>query len=266
MEKGAVVAAVFNSTVVAGILIVAGTIILAVSGFFVVAWIDPKIRSKENNDFIAMVHGVVSGLFAILLAVIVVDIWGDFSAAKTQAETEVTRISNLLRNAGGFPASVRVPIREVLLQYTHDVAYREWPAMSHGHYDPTTEAVYAHIWQKYGAYTPTAGDPSDFYIASITALNNLGQARRLRLLYAGSVVPLALWILIIIGAVVTFSFMYVHYAPHRRVQAEAIGVLATLLGFVFFLIYALQHPYSGSLSVTPEAYIQLIEQWPKSSL
>jgi len=39
------------------------------------------------------------------------------------------------------------------------------------------------------------------------------------------------------------------------------GLTSALLAFVFFLVFALEHPFVGELSVQPTAYANVLEAW-----
>jgi hypothetical protein len=40
---------------------------------------------------------------------------------------------------------------------------------------------------------------------------------------------------------------------------------AALMGFVMYLIFALEHPFVGTLSVKPDAYSHVLEIWSQSA-
>ena len=45
------------------------------------------------------------------------------------------------------------------------------------------------------------------------------------------------------------------------VHALAVGLTTALLGFVMYLIFALEHPYLGALSVQPTAYVNVLQSF-----
>jgi hypothetical protein len=59
--------------------------------------------------------------------------------------------------------------------------------------------------------------------------------------------------------VMAFTFMF--GTPDAVVHATAVALTAALMGFVMYLIFALEHPFVGTLSVKPEAYSHVVEIW-----
>jgi hypothetical protein len=54
------------------------------------------------------------------------------------------------------------------------------------------------------------------------------------------------------------------HAPGRVPLAThviAVGSIAALTGFVLFLIYALQHPFAGSVKISPDPFIEIARQY-----
>ncbi|MDZ4264770.1 MAG: hypothetical protein U1D00_03540 [Mycobacterium sp.] len=45
------------------------------------------------------------------------------------------------------------------------------------------------------------------------------------------------------------------------IHALSVGLTAALLSFVLYLIFALEHPYVGDLSVEPTEYENVLEIW-----
>ena len=68
-----------------------------------------------------------------------------------------------------------------------------------------------------------------------------------------------LWVTLIIGAFVTVGFTFLFGFKHTLIQQLMIGSLATLIGLMLFLIVALDFPFRGGLTVTPDAFVNA--QW-----
>ncbi|MGB7360092.1 MAG: hypothetical protein WA944_19805 [Mycobacterium sp.] len=61
------------------------------------------------------------------------------------------------------------------------------------------------------------------------------------------------------GVVMAFTFLF--GTRDVVVHALAVGLTAALLAFVLYLIFALEHPYVGDLSVEPTEYANVLEAW-----
>jgi len=74
-------------------------------------------------------------------------------------------------------------------------------------------------------------------------------------------VPGELWVLLIGGAGVVMAFTFLFGTEDQALHAISVGLTAALLAFVVYLIFALEHPYVGGLSVEPTAYANVLAQW-----
>jgi hypothetical protein len=61
------------------------------------------------------------------------------------------------------------------------------------------------------------------------------------------------------GAIIT-AFTYLFGTRDLLIQA-AVSLTAALMGFVMYLIFALEHPFVGALSVAPDYYQNALEIW-----
>ncbi len=103
-------------TAVLALLIVGVSVALSLVGLWLVVRLFPGARRAENNEVFGVVFSMVGVIYAVLLAFIVVVVWGQFTDAEQRAQVEVTRISNLFRDAEPFPP----PAREQVHRHADD--------------------------------------------------------------------------------------------------------------------------------------------------
>ena len=70
-----------------------------------------------------------------------------------------------------------------------------------------------------------------------------------------------LWVLLIGGGAIVMAFTYIFGTPDLVVHVCAVALTAALMAFVIYLIFALEHPFVGTLSVKPDAYMHVLEIW-----
>jgi hypothetical protein len=250
-----------SSTILAGIVIVAVWAAVAALGFRVALRYRPTVRDDAHNDVHAVYFSMVGLLYAILLAFVVVVAWEQFNAAEEATETEVTRLSNLLRDAEPLPAEDRVAIQTAILTYMQNVVDREYDTMAEGKDDEQTSVAYRAIWERFYETKVDDEPAATFYGTAVGRLNELGEARRLRVLSSRSTIPLPLWTLLIGGGLFTIAWLFPFQMADTRVQTWALGTVGAFTGFVLFLVYALQHPFSGDIAIDPGVYESLIGDW-----
>src|SRR5687768_13516127 len=155
---------------------------------------------------------MVGLLYAILLAFVVVVAWEQFNAAEESTHTEVTRLSNLFRDAEPLPPTDKERIQQALAVYVQNVIDREYDAMADGESDEPTEEAYEAVWTGfYSTEVEGDGPAATFYDSAVGRLNELGEARRLRILSSQSTIPLPLWVLLIGGGLFTIAWLFPFY-------------------------------------------------------
>ena len=242
------------STAALGVVIVAGTLIVAIAVSVVARRRIPREPIEQSQDAVSVMFSAVGVLYTVLLAFLVVLVWEQFNAAQERTETESTKISNLLRDAVVFPRQDRDDIQCRLIAYTRSVVDDEWETMADGASSPVTGVKYRQVWAGYYRFRPQTDHQHDFYSESLGKLNELGESRRLRLISSAASIPSVMWILLVVGAVLTIGYLYLFAIPVPWLQHLMIGSVAGLLAFILFMILALDHPFSGDVKVTPDAY------------
>ena len=251
-----------SSTLLAAILFTGAWAAYAVIGFRIALRYRPQDRIEEHNETYGVYFSMVGLLYAILLAFVVVVAWEQFNSAEESTHTEVTRLSNLFRDSEPLPDTDQNRIQNALVVYVQNVIDREYDTMADGESDRPTEEAYEAIWT--GFYNVPAGlegPAASFYDSAVGRLNELGEARRLRILSSQSTIPLPLWILLIGGGLFTIGWLFPFYMGDTRVQTIALGSVGAFTGFVLFLIYALQHPFAGDIAIDPSVYQSLLDGW-----
>lgn len=250
-----------SGTVIALVGITLGAAVLATLGFVLLVRFVPGVRSADRNEVAAVYFSLVGVLYAILLAFVVVVAWEKFNSADTATATEVTRLSNLWRDAGGLDPIERDAVRGDLERYVQNVIVHEFDTMQEGESSDVAAEAYVAIWDRYYELSPEGVRAEAFFSTSLGRLNELGEARRLRLLASQSSIPLAMWGLLVGGGLLTIGWCYLFWMGSVRVQAALIAVLGGFAGFVLFLIYALQHPFAGDVAVSSDVYEDLLSSW-----
>jgi hypothetical protein len=248
-------------TTLAGVLIVLGSALAGVAGLMaVVRWL-PEARRDGDNDVKGVFFGAVAVLYAVLLAFVVVSVWSDFSDAGKATQAEATRASALLRDATAFPADERTRVRRRVLGYLRVVADDEWETLASGRPSPAAIRAYDALWSEYARLRPSGPGAETMYRESIARLNELGENRELRVIASQASVPTPMWILLIAGAVVFVTFAYLFRMVSLTVHAISVGAIAALVGFVLFLIFALQRPYTGDVQISADPFLHVLSDW-----
>jgi hypothetical protein len=94
-------------------------------------------------------------------------------------------------------------------------------------------------------------------------LDTMTMARQLRLLGVSESIPGVLWLIVLLGALLTIAFVWMlDMTPVSQLVLG--GAAAFFLGMLIFLIYAMDHPLKGAVGIAPNAYesvYDLVMKW-----
>lgn len=237
-----------------GVLMVGGTVALSLLGLFIVRRRVSAAVLREHHDVAGFIIAIVSVIYAVLLALVVVAVWEDFGAARETTEREANGVATVFRLAHGLPAPLQTQIRAQTKIYARAVVEEEWAAMVRGQTSPRAVNALDELWEIYTEYEPRTPRQNVIYQESLSALDELSNDRRHRLLESRDGIPSLMWIVLIFGGAGTIIFTYFFGIENLRVQALMTTLLAAEIGLVLFLISALNYPFNGDLRVRPEAF------------
>jgi hypothetical protein len=104
------------------------------------------------------------------------------------------------------------------------------------------------------------------YEEMLEQLHDLGNARRERLLAAEQGLPPILWVVLILGGVITVGFTYLFGLENTLVHLLMVGSLALIISLSLFTVAALDYPFNGDIRIHPGAYEQDLERFRESKL
>ena len=244
-----------------GFLWVAVIVGVSVGGLIVFRKAVSHTRLENANAVSGTVFQLAGVLYAVLVAFVVVVVWEQFSEAEDASGLEATAVADLLRDSAALPPESRTAIERSLLAYTRTVVDEEFPAMHRG--EPIVEQSdqLFDVWETYLAIQPETRNEIAFFDHAIVRLNDLSAARKLRVSTGDASVPGELWVLLIGGGGVMMAFTFLFGTRDLVLHSLAVGLTSALLAFVLYLIFALEHPYVGDLSVEPTAFVNVLNVW-----
>jgi hypothetical protein len=104
------------------------------------------------------------------------------------------------------------------------------------------------------------------YNEMLEQLHDLGNARRERLLAAEQGLPPILWVVLILGGVITVGFTYLFGLESTWVHLLMVAALAMIISISLFTVAALDYPFKGDIHIHPAAYEHDLERFRESKL
>jgi hypothetical protein len=241
-------------TAVVGLAVVVGTPLIAVLGLLAVRRMVSIETLEAHQDVAGFVYAAVGVVYAVLLGLVVIAVWGDFEEARGIEEREGNALHGLYRLAPVLPPASRAGLRESVRGYTRLVIEDEWATMARGRESARTQEAFDRLWLGFLEVEPASQREVAAYQEALTRLNDLGDARRSRLLASRRTLPVVLWTALLGGAAATTGFTY--FFGVRRLPAQALmtATLGAIIGLALFVILAMDLPYTGDAGIGPEAF------------
>ncbi len=223
-------------------------------GLVLVRRVIPQHRLEQLTDVAGYIYAVIGVIYAVILAFVVIAAWEEYRDAEAEAASEANAVLNLARMANGWPTDDRETVEAALVAYARQVVDVEWPAMARGDFAPATDTVTVNrLWQALNEADATASEESASYEAAWTQLENLSDARSNRLLLGQDGLPMAMTLILVVGAVVTVAFTYLFAVEDARLHALMTACLAVLVALLLLLQLQLGLPFQGNTAIEPTA-------------
>lgn len=242
------------------IVLVGGATVLSTLGVGLVRRKFPVPVLRRHHEVGGMLISLVGTMYAILLGFMVVVTWQNFTDASRAVTREANYLGDLSRLAMGFQPETRDPLTRTMRDYAKDVVTAEWDAMAQRRPSPHAEELLNHLWRMYlREIQPQTPIESTLYAASLRALQDLSDHRRLRLHFAHDSLPTIFWILLWGGGPITVVYSYFFGMESARAQMFMTATLAAMTALMLLLIVALNNPFQGDVRVDPRAIQEQLE-------
>jgi len=245
------------STLQAGIVVVGGFVSLSlVVGYLVGRFTSHEIRTA-HNDRAGFILAVIGVIYAVLLAFVAIGVWDRFQQAQAGSFEEADALATVYRDAGSFAGGAR--LRGILRAYASSVANEEWDRMRRGERIEISSPLLEQADREIRAFSAPSGRLADIQSHMLSAIDTALGARETRLTVYAHGINAILWMVLIVGAIVTVGFTYLFGFDKTLMQQLMIGGLSFLIGLVLFMIVALDFPFRGGIAVGADAFRGLLE-------
>jgi hypothetical protein len=246
-------------TVVQGLIFIVGGVALALLGAVHVRRRVPLEIQMEQNEVAGFFIAVLGVVYGVLLAFAVILVWEQYADAKTTAEKEANSLGDVYTIASGLSEPTRSQIHRDVLEYANVVADDEWTKMTDGYESTAAWRRVDDLYSQVRQYDPSGAREAALHQQLLSSMNELADARRMRLLAARDGVPGLIWGVLIGGTVVTVLFTYFFGLKNFTAQLAMTALYVASIGFVLFLVAAIDYPFTGIVSIKPEA-IELVQR------
>src|SRR5579864_2267375 len=250
-----------NPTWLWGSILILGSTAVACAGLLVFhRLVHVKLR-KAHNDLAGFTIAVIGVLYAVLLAFIAIATWESFSRASDIVESESDYAGGIYLDTQGLPQAKGQPIRDAVARYVGVVINEEWPVQRAGKTPDQGWKPLRELNTAIATIQPQNLGEAMIQAEMLKAWNELYQSRSSRLSAVQGHVPGVVWWIVFYGAAITTAYTYFFGYQNFAMHVAMTGTLAATLALVVVLIVALDWPFRGEISVTPDPFIMTQQSW-----
>ncbi len=239
------------------LLVISACVAFACGGNFLVHRHFRKTDFIAHNDVAGFIIAIVGVIYAVLLGFLTVVVWEHYSEAEDRAQQEVNAATDVARFARHLPPSDAIALHNDLGRYVAVVVDDEWPRMSRGESSPRAQKLIIRVIDDIASLRAPTFAQSNLQTHLLERVQTMADLRRRRISDNASGVPFVMWLALLIGAATVIGFVSLfgvaNFAMHQLMTAAT----AITIGLAFGLILALDYPFRGDVSVSPERWITL---------
>jgi hypothetical protein len=222
-------------------------------------WTDNWFETDDQtNDMVGHFLGFTGLFYGILLGMVAVGAWESYGEADEAARNEASHLASLYADVARLPEASAYPLKSELKYYTMIVIDQEWPQQRRGIAPIDGDAILAKFGRALYA-TPVSNTNEEIALEeAVSAYNDVIQARRHRVQSVISTsLPGSLWWVLGITTLAVISLSMLFRIDSAKLDFTLNLLLSILTGSIIAFIIAMDNPYRGEISVSPEPY-QLI--------
>lgn len=219
-------------------------------------------RGRGANEMVGFSLASFSTMYGILLGLLAVEAYQDFSAVRDSVSKEALSLTTLYRDFDAYPDRLGAHFRDELRLYVKETIRESWPSkdgpMVVGDAAPSR---LRRIFNELLAFEPGSKSQEIIHGENLRQINNLMDLRRVRVASSGNGIPNLVWAVLFFGAFIHMA-LFALFDMERSAHLILGSALALFLGAAVFLIAALDDPFAGGVTVGPEAF-EGAQRWMK---
>ena len=208
-------------------------------------------KEKRANEMVGVALSSFFVLFGLLLGLLAVVTYQNFSNVSDIVDKEAGRLTALYRDFNAYPQPTGVQLLDELREYTRFTIEEGWEEQRKGIAPKGGSERIAKMFATLVSFEPVKESGKIIHAETLREFNHKIELGRARLSNVTTGLPAVLWWVVAIGAVLNIVLIWMQ---DMEIHVHLIlgAVLAAMLGAVVFLIAELDNPFRGEVAVGPE--------------
>ena len=235
------------------------TTTIAVAGLYLVRKKYSADILKQNHEVAAIIFNAFGVLYAVVVAFVVFVTWEGYDDATKNLQLEASQVIDLFGSARAFPEPASKVIRDGLINYASSVQNDELKRMAEGEIGIYSTGALRNLIGVFDGMEDKSISNRELYMESLRRLNNLAEYRRLRIFAGNDTVPPMMWLVMLVGGLIMILYTYFFGVRNIRAQYIMTSALTIMISLILFLVYVLDHPFTGTGKVSSKPFAETME-------
>lgn len=213
-----------------------------------------RLREKSRTEAgrtAAIMLGVLANIYAVLMAFVIVQGWGNLQQAQTYVDEQATALTQIRENTKVLEEREARPVDVALQDYALSVLTHDFPAMQDdGRRSPVTTARLDELFESIRLVEPTNPAQVAFYDQTVTKLDDIVSARQAAVTASDGSLPMPLYLLLGLGGFVVLVLACALDSKHRQSHLLIVCSIAVVIGLMLAIVVSFDHPFTGGIAVT----------------
>ena len=241
-------------TILWGVLVVGLSVALALLGFVAARRFVPFDLRETHNANTAVMFGALYVLYGLIVGFSAYFVAYQYDTAQKTAQTEAGSVEEIHRLAEGFPEAKRQEVQGLAESYARAVVEDGWPLMREGRASAKAGNISDELRSAVLDFEPRTEREDALYAQALTLVADLDEGRALRLQEVREGIPSILWVVLVLGGVVTVLFTYLLGISSEGLHAIMIAAYTVVLALILYAVWTLDYPFDGLVQISPDAF------------
>ena len=240
------------------------TTLFGLIGLYLVRKKYPAEVLRENHEVAAIIFNAFGLFYGVMLAFVVFVTWSGYDDATKNLQLECSEALDLFHSSAQFPEPLNKNLQQGLRDYVTAVYNDEIPKLAEGKISLESGGAHNTLAPLFYQMDTQSMPNRELYAESLRCLNRLAEYRRLRIFAGNDTVPAAVWLVLLVGSLFTVSYTYFFGMKNIRAQYLITASLTATVALILFLIYVLDHPFTGANRISLEPLREALEVMQKT--
>jgi hypothetical protein len=219
-----------------------------------------------RNDLVSYFLSAYGVFYGLMLGLIAVVTYQNYSEVDHSVVREASTLGALYRDISTYPEPLRGKLQSQLREYARFVIEESWPMQKRGINPEGGRRRVTTFQLDLCSFKPSDRSEEILHAEAIRQFNNFIEARRVRLHNVTTGLPAVMWWVVVIGAALNISILWLFSVDRLAIHLVLSGILAVFIGLMLFLIASMDNPFRGPGGISPDAYEIIQKSWEQSEL